>query len=77
MTNIEDNVINLINISKSYYIGKQEVPVLTDINLSIKKGEFVSIMGSSGAGKSTLMKCLFGIYSFDEGEIILDAAVDF
>ena len=37
MTNIEDNVINLINISKSYYIGKQEVPVLTDINLSIKK----------------------------------------
>ena len=58
MTNIEDNVINLINISKSYYIGKQEVPVLTDINLSIKKGEFVSIMGSSGAGKSTLMNIL-------------------
>jgi len=58
MTNIEDNVINLINISKSYYIGKQEVPVLIDINLSIKKGEFVSIMGSSGAGKSTLMNIL-------------------
>ena len=58
MTNIEDNVINLINISKSYYIGKQEVPVLTDINLSIKEGEFVSIMGSSGAGKSTLMNIL-------------------
>lgn len=58
MTNIEDNVINLINISKSYYIGKQEVPVLTEINLSIKKGEFVSIMGSSGAGKSTLMNIL-------------------
>ena len=58
MTNIEENVINLINISKSYYIGKQEVPVLTDINLSIKKGEFVSIMGSSGAGKSTLMNIL-------------------
>nr|WP_269465880.1 ABC transporter ATP-binding protein [Dialister pneumosintes] len=55
---MEDNVINLINISKSYYIGKQEVPVLTDINLSIKKGEFVSIMGSSGAGKSTLMNIL-------------------
>ena len=54
----DDSVINLINISKNYYIGNQEVPVLTDINLSIKKGEFVSIMGSSGAGKSTLMNIL-------------------
>ena len=59
MTSIaDDSVINLINISKNYYIGNQEVPVLTDINLSIKKGEFVSIMGSSGAGKSTLMNIL-------------------
>lgn len=51
-------VIHLTHIGKSYYIGKQEVPVLTDINLSVSKGEFVSIMGPSGAGKSTLMNIL-------------------
>ena len=50
-----DAVIRLTDIGKSYYIGKQEVPVLTKIDLTISKGEFVSIMGPSGAGKSTLM----------------------
>ena len=54
-----DTVIQLTHIGKSYYIGKhQEVPVLTDINLTVTKGEFVSIMGPSGAGKSTLMNIL-------------------
>lgn len=51
-------VIHLTHIGKSYYIGRQEVPVLTDINLSVSGGEFVSIMGPSGAGKSTLMNIL-------------------
>lgn len=53
-----DEVIKLTDIGKSYYIGKQEVPVLTKIDLAIHKGEFVSIMGPSGAGKSTLMNIL-------------------
>ena len=39
-----DEVIKLTDIGKSYYIGKQEVPVLTKIDLAIHKGEFVSIM---------------------------------
>ena len=51
-------VIRLRGIGKSYYIGKEEVPVLTHIDLDIHKGEFVSIMGPSGAGKSTLMNIL-------------------
>ena len=54
----KDTVIELTDIGKSYYIGKQEVPVLTKIDLTIHKGEFVSIMGPSGAGKSTLMNIL-------------------
>ena len=53
-----EEVIRLQGIGKSYYIGDQEVPVLTHIDLSITKGEFVSIMGPSGAGKSTLMNIL-------------------
>jgi putative ABC transport system ATP-binding protein len=69
-------VIRLTHIGKSYYIGKQEVPVLTDINLTIHKGEFVSIMGPSGAGKSTLMNILGcldrptrGSYELDGDEV--------
>ena len=53
-----EEVIRLQGIGKSYYIGDQEVPVLTHIDLYITKGEFVSIMGPSGAGKSTLMNIL-------------------
>ena len=54
----KNEVIRLSGIGKSYYIGKEEVPVLTHIDLDIHKGEFVSIMGPSGAGKSTLMNIL-------------------
>lgn len=72
-----DEVIRLTHIGKSYYIGDhQEVPVLTDINLSVGKGEFVSIMGPSGAGKSTLMNILGcldrptkGSYQLDGSEV--------
>ncbi len=54
-----EEVIRLTHIGKSYYLGNnQEVPVLRDINLSVRRGEFVSIMGPSGAGKSTLMNIL-------------------
>lgn len=51
-------VIELRNICKNYYLGKQEVPVLSNISLSVESHEFVSIMGPSGAGKSTLMNIL-------------------
>lgn len=72
-----DAVIELTHIGKSYYIGRQqEVPVLTDINLTVMKGEFVSIMGPSGAGKSTLMNILGcldrptkGSYKLDGSEV--------
>ena len=46
--------------------------ILRGINLSIRKGEILTILGRNGAGKSTLMKCLFGIYHMDEGEVYVD-----
>lgn len=65
-------VIRLTDIGKSYYIGKQEVPVLTQIDLTIHKGEFVSIMGPSGAGKSTLMNILGCLDRPTRGSYLLD-----
>ncbi|MFK3938893.1 ABC transporter ATP-binding protein [Alkalihalobacillus sp. NPDC078783] len=51
-------MIELSKIFKSYKLGKDSVPILKDINLTIEKGEFVAIMGPSGSGKSTLMNIL-------------------
>lgn len=56
--NPHNEVIKLEHICKNYYLGKQAVPVLSDITLSVDSHEFVSIMGPSGAGKSTLMNIL-------------------
>lgn len=56
----EDNtaVVKAINVCRDYQVGEMTIPVLKDVNLTVKKGEFVAIMGPSGSGKSTLMNLL-------------------
>ncbi|MCY8975396.1 ABC transporter ATP-binding protein [Bacillus atrophaeus] len=51
-------MLTLNNIYKSYKLGKEEVPILKNINLTVEAGEFIAIMGPSGSGKSTLMNIL-------------------
>jgi putative ABC transport system ATP-binding protein len=51
-------IINVKDIKKSYIVGTQEVHALRGINLSVEKGEFISIMGPSGSGKTTLMNII-------------------
>ena len=65
-------MIRLVNLHKSYPIGKDKLHVLKGINLHIKEGEFVSIMGSSGSGKSTLLNIVGLLDSHDEGEYYLN-----
>ncbi len=67
-----EEVIKLTDIQKSYYLGKQELKVLKGISLSIKKSEYVSLMGPSGSGKSTLMNILGCLDTPSGGEYILN-----
>lgn len=61
-------VLEMIDINKSF----PGVKALDNANLKVKKGSVHALMGENGAGKSTLMKCLFGIYIEDSGEIYVD-----
>jgi putative ABC transport system ATP-binding protein len=65
-------MIRLKHINKSYTIGKNTMPVLKGIDLHIRQGEFVSIMGSSGSGKSTLLNILGLLDNYDSGDYHLN-----
>lgn len=62
-------VVETVNLWKSFQLGEVEVEVLTDISITIKKGEFVSIMGPSGSGKSTLLYLIGGLDKPTSGSI--------
>lgn len=62
-------ILMLKNISKSY---DEKTTVLNDINLTLNKGEFVSIIGPSGAGKSTLLRCINRMIESSSGEVLFD-----
>jgi len=64
--------IDINNLNKQYIVKDKPLQVLKDINLSIKPGEFISIVGSSGCGKSTLLRLLIGLESGYDGQLLLD-----
>lgn len=71
MASMKD-LVTLRDISKHYKNGDEEVRALNGVSLSIKKGEFLSILGPSGSGKSTLMNMLGCLDTPTEGEYYLD-----
>lgn len=63
-----DILLQMTNISKEF----PGVKALDNVSLTVRRGTVHALMGENGAGKSTLMKCLFGIYKRDSGEILLE-----
>lgn len=67
-----NEVIRLNDVKKSYFLGKQELPVLKGIDLVIHKNEYVALMGPSGSGKSTMMNILGCLDTVTAGQYILN-----
>jgi putative ABC transport system ATP-binding protein len=65
-------LIELSDVRKIYYMGKVEVPALRGLDLNIKQGEFVSVMGPSGSGKSTFLNMVGLLDSPTSGKIVID-----
>jgi putative ABC transport system ATP-binding protein len=67
-----EDVLSTQEVEKTYHLGKLSVPVLRDINISIKRGEFVAIMGPSGSGKTTLMNLIGLLDRPTHGKFFID-----
>ncbi len=67
-----ENIIEVKKLKKVYSMGKEEVYALKGIDLTIKKGEFCSLLGKSGSGKSTLLNMMAGLEKPTEGSVIID-----
>lgn len=65
-------MIEAKGLSKRYFIGSEEIRAVDNVSLTIKKGEFVSIVGHSGSGKTTLLSLIGGLTRPDSGSINID-----
>jgi putative ABC transport system ATP-binding protein len=69
---MNEAVLKLENLSRTYTLGKRNVQALHDVNLQVNRGEFVSIMGPSGSGKTTLLNVLGCLDKPTSGRVLLD-----
>jgi len=65
-------IVEARGVSKTYDTGKIQVSALADVDLTIRRGEMVSVMGPSGCGKTTLLNCLSGLDAVDGGEVLIE-----
>jgi ABC-type lipoprotein export system ATPase subunit len=65
-------IVEARGVSKTYDTGTIQVNALADVDLTIRRGEMVSVMGPSGCGKTTLLNCLSGLDAVDGGEVLIE-----
>ena len=67
-----ENIVRVRNVKRTYYIGSNPVHALRGIDIDIRRGEFMAIMGPSGSGKSTLFNMVGGLDKPTEGTVFID-----
>ncbi len=72
LTMSETPKLEVRNLNKSFFVRGRDLEVLSEINLAVRPGEFVSLVGASGCGKTTLLKIIDGLIPPSTGEIFLD-----
>ena len=72
---MDDLIIAAKGVVKTYDTGTVKVHALRGVDLSVRRGEMVSIMGPSGCGKTTLLNCLSGLDEVDGGQVLIDGVV--
>lgn len=65
------STLNIKHLNKSFKVNNEKIDILSDINLEINQGEFISIVGHSGCGKSTILKIIAGLLNYDSGSVML------
>jgi len=68
---MEDIIILAAGVCKTYDTGRVRVEALRGVDLEVRRGDVVAIMGHSGCGKTTLLNCLSGLDSIDDGNILI------
>lgn len=67
-----DDLLVATGVSKRYRTGAETVEALSDLSVTIKRGEFLSVMGPSGSGKTTFLNCLSGLDEIDGGNVLIE-----
>ncbi len=68
---MNNSIVSIRDLSKSYYRDSLEIPVLQNISLDVSEGEFLALMGPSGSGKTTLLNLIAGIDRPNKGTIVV------
>jgi putative ABC transport system ATP-binding protein len=68
----EGDILVARDVRKVYRTGAESVEALKDLDLTVRAGEFISVMGPSGSGKTTLLNCLSGLDDIDQGSVIVE-----
>ena len=69
---ISEYTVRTIGVKRTYYMGNEEIQALKGVEVSIERGEYISIMGPSGSGKSTLFNMIGGLDKPTEGKVYID-----